>query len=263
MNKEKIGILTIATNKYVEYWFDLLESWEKIESNQEIVFHVFTDDVNYIKNEIVRFRNLTIEIHEIPAYKWPEASLYRYRIFNKFASEISEPILMHLDADMRIMSDFSKKIPKVFLNGIALVRHPGYFRPSGLKKILFYLCSPRHLIIDIKTNVLIGGLGSWERNSYSTAYVPRSERKVYICGGTWLGDRDSFLRMVADLSTNEQTDSKNSYIASWHDESHLNWWNANNLCTILDPSFCFDPNYSQLKGLPEFIRAINKNDFPK
>jgi hypothetical protein len=57
----------------------------------------------------------------------------------------------------------------------------------------------------------------------------------------------------------EKTDTTNSIIPKWHDESILNFWLTLNETTLLSPSFCFNPRYPQLKGLPEFIRAVDKN----
>jgi hypothetical protein len=93
----------------------------------------------------------------------------------------------------------------------------------------------------------------------SHAFVPRQKRKKYVCGGTWFGLREAFFSMTNDLARIEKADTEIGVIPKWHDESVLNSWLTSNHATLLPPSFCFYPQYPQLKGLEEFIRAVDKN----
>jgi hypothetical protein len=258
MRGNTIGVLTVATNKYIHYWIDLVRSAEKNIQTSKLVFHVFTDQVSIAKKFECTSNNIEVIIHEIPTYSWPEATLLRYSIFSEFASKIDEPTLMHLDADMLICDDFTVEIPLDLQNGIGLVQHPGFFRPNSIKLLSYYSKNLRFLIGDFRLKFRVGGLGSWEINPLSCAFVPRSKRKIYVCGGTWFGINESFFKMVNELAANVNLDSLNEIMATWHDESHLNWWKSNNDCSVLSPSFCFDPTYSQLKNLPEYIRAVDK-----
>jgi hypothetical protein len=105
----------------------------------------------------------------------------------------------------------------------------------------------------------MGGLGTWENRKKSSAYVPRRSRKVYVCGGFWLGKKSSFEKLVSKLDAETNIDLANGVVAKWHDESHLNKWASENACTVLEPSFCYDASYIWLKNLPEIIQAVRKN----
>lgn len=258
MRDNTIGVLTVATNKFIHYWIDLVRSAEENIKTSNLVFHVFTDQVSIAKQFESTSSNIQVIIHEVQAYSWPEATLLRYSIFREFSSKIDEPTLMHLDADMLICTDFTVELPHNLINGIGLVRHPGFFRPNSVRLVSYYSKNLKFLASDFRMKVRMGSLGSWETNSFSRAFVARKKRKIYVCGGTWFGIRESFFQMVDELAENVNLDSINKVTATWHDESHLNWWKSNNDCSILSPSFCFDPTYNQLKNIPEYIRAVDK-----
>jgi hypothetical protein len=105
----------------------------------------------------------------------------------------------------------------------------------------------------------VGALGSWESSKASNAYVPRLKRKTYFCGGIWLGNKEVFLEFCELLKKRVNDDLERNIIAIWHDESHLNWWAANNPFTLQSPKYCFDPTYKQLSHLSEIIRAVDKS----
>ena len=258
----KIGVLSLATGRYLDYWHDMVLSAENYLTLEgyEITLHVFTnrvDDASAIAQRVTKF---DIRIHEIPPYVWPEATLLRYRCIEKIAAELEYYVLMHLDADMLVIQDFIKKLDFTELEGgIGLVAHPGYWRPKGFSLIKLYLSHPEILASDLRTYLKFGALGAWERRPKSRAFVPRKLRETYVCGGTWFGLRHEFLSMVSECAKNVDTDIANGKTAIWHDESHLNKWLVGNRASKLEPSFCFDPSYPQIQSMPEFIRAVDKS----
>ncbi len=172
---------------------------------------------------------------------------------------------MHLDADMVFVASINEKdITNPLADSeIAFVAHPGYFRPNGLKRIFFYARNPRKLIQDLKLYVWFGGVGTWERNIRSTAYIKRSQRRGYVCGGCWFGTKGGVLEMAEILHQNIQVDLQSAYVARFHDESHLNAYASKRNSKILDPEFCFDPGYPQLDGMSPKILAVDKNESSK
>jgi hypothetical protein len=262
MDINSVGILSVATNRYVNYWKDLAISINDVVNKDEMEFtlHVFTDQPDAVRKIADELTKLTVKTYKIPSYGWPEATLYRYRIFREHQSSLTESLLIHLDADMRVFTDFTKKLPSELVNGIGLVLHPGYFRPSGLDLIKYYFSQQKRLIIDFRMKTRFGGIGSWERDAKYLAFVPRSKRNHYVCGGTWLGSRENFLTMVDELADMEMRDSAKGLIPTWHDESILNKWSSQNKTTLLSPSFCYEPTYPQLISLPEYIRAVDKGE---
>ena len=145
-------------------------------------------------------------------------------------------------------------------NFIYLVRHPGYFRGKFLNR-LAYFTKRTSFISDLKMFFKIGGIGAWETSKLSTAYVPKLLRRRYFCGGFWFGSNNEFKKLVSDLDYQTDVDIQSNFgYPIWHDESHLNKWAVKNRGRFrqLDPSYCFDPNYANLKGLKPRVIAVSK-----
>jgi hypothetical protein len=142
---------------------------------------------------------------------------------------------------------------------VSLVSHPGFYRSKGFVLLKFYLLNPKYLARDLILKVKIGGMGSWETNKNSMAYVQRSERKNYVCGGIWFGPNRSIKEMNEILAFRVNQDESRNVMAKWHDESHLNNFATNSDVNVLSPELCFDPNYKNLVGLRELVRAVDKN----
>lgn len=261
MNKS-IGILTIATNHYVDYWEDMVKSsHQRIFPNSEVTYHVFTDQ----PERIIKFTEKNsidgVEVHQIESLGWPAATLERYRVYSSHASHFKEEYLMHLDADM-LARDSAEFIftDSNWKNGMLFVRHPGFYRPSQ-PFVLFkiYLRDPVLFLKDIYRRIWIGGIGAWETDSRSEAFVGRKNRSGYVCGGAWIGYRAAFLEMVEKLAKNVEADKKNGHIAKWHDESHLNAWSSTNQCHRINPALCHDETYAHLRYIKPIITAVDKN----
>ena len=260
-HSRSLGVLTIATNLYINYWRDMALSFDtSTQLSDRVVLHVFTNQIEEVGRIQAELKNVTVVAHEIPNYKWPEATLLRYQIFEAAAEVISEDLLMHLDADMIINRSPMETILKASTTSpICLVSHPGYWRPKGFfGKANFYRNNLLVLLNDLRMMLITGGLGNWETNKQSTAFVRRRFRRNYVCGGTWFGERESFLKMVSELSRNVAVDLEQSRVAVWHDESHLNSWASQNIHLTLDPEFCYVETYPQVQGLIATITAVDK-----
>jgi len=257
-----IAILTVATNKYIYYWEQMIRSADTklLNTDRKIVSHVLTENVKKAEEIKSQLMNIVVIIHPIQNYSWPEATLFRYRLYQEIKSTVTENLVMHLDADMIIMEDFLAKLPNEFMDGVALVRHPGFYRPPGLRKIGFYAKNRNYIRQDLECYLSMGALGDWEVTKKSTSYVTKKARDFYFCGGTWFGYRTAFFNLVNELAEIEKADTVTGFVPKWHDESILNHWASKNSFTILTPSYCFDPKYPQLAKLPEYIRAVTKNE---
>jgi hypothetical protein len=255
-----LGVMTVATNKYVHYWKDLALSINSLPKKKVIItLHVFTDEVDLVQ-DFSRNLDLKVVIHRIPRYGWPEATLYRYAIFHEHRDFLNEEILMHLDADMLIRQRFSFEDLRQSLQfGVCLVQHPGYFRPAGKDLLKYYLHNPKSLISDFATRLAAGGIGAWEQNKKSLAFVPRRKRKEYFCGGIWWGINSQIMSICKTLSQRVGSDMKNGVMAQWHDESHLNWWASQNTPGIESPRYCFASAYPQLANLDCLVQAVDKS----
>jgi histo-blood group ABO system transferase len=257
-----VGVVTVATNRYLDYWLDMALSAERhLFIGHEVVMHVFTDRVAQVNSMKSQFSRISIHAVQVEELVWPEATLLRYEIFDAHREFLKQDVLMHLDADMALVDDVGLEFePGDWPGGIALVLHPGFRRPNGSSLLALYKRRPRILIQDLVAKTRFGAVGSWETNPSSRAFVSRNLRQRYFCGGTWMGLRDPFLLMIHELAERVRKDLDEGTIATWHDESHLNWFASKNKSAILGSEYCYAPNFPNLADLQPRIIAVEKGD---
>lgn len=254
---KSFAVVSIATKGYTEYWKSMAQSlFDSI--SVPFVLHVATDDLTIADQLIGKIESQnSIVVHEIPSYGWPEATLLRYAILEEIIEEINEKFTFYIDADMLIHQDFFRKIDLIEQE-VVLVAHPGYYRSSGKNLIKLYLKKPKLIISDVASKLLLGGIGAWEKRPESSAYVIRSRRDRYVCGGFWGGGTTRILNLVKQLKIAVEDDLEKGVMAKWHDESHLNSWASKNDFRLEDPSYCHDSTYENLKDLEKVITAVRK-----
>lgn len=235
-------ILLVATNNYVDYAHGLISSIHKnlfTESQGQVL--IFTDQPDlFINSGSSRVELQTIEI---PSYGWPEATLLRYQFFENYWSSVKGQIVMYIDVDTFIASEVQiyDAFPSLTESSIAMVRHPGFMRVSLWEAL-----------------VARGPNGTWETNPQSTAFVNLFKRRTYVAGGVWLGNKDAIYKMIVNLRQNVEDDLSKDFIAKWHDESHLNYWAANNKVRYLSPAWAYAPGYKNMKSLEPIIELVHK-----
>ncbi len=257
-----IGVFSIATNRYADYWMSMARTADAhLFLGHEVVLTVLTDrpaDVRAFEQDLERVR---VNAVPIAPMGWPEATLGKFRAIVEHAQELPQDVLMHLDADMRVRTGAGEGLaPSAWTAGLALVRHPGYRRPPWGGRASLYAHHPALAGRDLYRLIVEGGLGTWEGSPRSAAFVPRSLRHVYVCGATWLGLRQALLDMARVLAERTEVDASRGVMATWHDESHLNWYAANRPCTILDSDYCYVEGAPNLANLPPRIIAVEKLD---
>jgi hypothetical protein len=257
----EVGIISIATNSYFTYWLDMVKSaYLVVGEGTSLNFYLFTDQPDRI-HEIDQFRDrFRFSVVQIPSYGWPDATIKRYEIIHEHRYLLENRVLLYLDSDMLIQQDFVPGILRLLQGSeMVLVLHPGYFRPTGFDLLSLYLSNPKMLVRDVALRIKCGGLGAWETREKSVSFVPRNQRIRYVCGGTWFGLNRTFLGYVQHLKEQVALDDENLVMAVWHDESHLNKLANNFKLSFVDPRYCFDPRFPNLKNLPNIIEAVNKN----
>lgn len=184
----KIGVLVIATNKYMDFVPTLVDGiFKHFLPGEEV--HVFVH-TNMAMGETDRLHR--IETKHLP---WPHMSLDRYLIFftNREAYKDMD-YLFYVDADSRIIGDIGKEI----LNPLTAVTHFGY---------------------DWRT---ISYLNTLEKNPISTAYIDPNESVLYTCGGFQGGETKVFITACFEIAKMIGTDLRQGIIARFHDESYWN-----------------------------------------
>ena len=205
----KICILNIATNKYIRFVEQLLNSVEENFLNgHDISALVFTD------HEIEEVSE-NVKISKIEHEPWPIPTLKRYHYFIKEKEYISQfDYVFYMDVDMRIEG----KVGDEILGDLVATQHPGFWWRDKNEY-------------------------SYERRSNSTACIPGGEGNMYYAGGFNGGKPENFLEMAQTIVDNVEQDFKNNIIAVWHDESHMNKYLYNNPPTLeLNPSYCYPEN---------------------
>lgn len=203
----KICILTIATNKYIQFVERLLDNIEENFLNgHDIECLLFTDHEIEESSENVR-------ISQIEHESWPMPTLKRYNYFIKEKEFISQfDYCFYFDVDMGLVD----KVGDEVLSDLVATQHPYQ---------TFYPKEKR----------------SYDRNSFSLAYVgPGEEGENYYAGGFNGGSTKEFLKMSEIIAERVNKDLENDVIALWHDESHMNRYLIDNPPTLsLTPSYCF------------------------
>ncbi len=229
--KPKVGILLIATWKYVKFIDKTISGIRQhFLKDCDVKIYLHTDSVlAYDADKILPIKHKP----------WPLITLFRYKTFLDFRNEYDVDYLFYLDIDVAIKSDISNEI----LSDFTVVEHWCY---SGKR-------------------------GTPETNPKSKACIFDNEDIKYIAGGFFGGKKNYFLNMSQLLYNNIVEDYNNNIIAVWHDESHLNRFAVDNkeYIKVLHPSYLSHPNIlypnpkiipfdNQQKGFDKFENKIHK-----
>lgn len=219
---KKIGILYIATGKYIFFWKKFFISAENFflkDNAFEIHYFVFTNS-----KSIYNDNNKRVHIINQEALPWPYITLNRFSIFLKVKFQLEKmDYLYFFNANMLFVDFVGIEIIPSEYKSLIFVKHPGFYN------------SNRESF-------------TYEIDSNSTACISSSEGDFYFMGGLNGGKALAYLEMVEFLEKQIEIDKKNGIIAIWHDESHLNRYavdNSNEI-TVLDPSY----GYPQGLSLP-------------
>jgi len=216
----KIGLLIVATGKYIAFANALIESAEKYFCPKyDVTYFVFTDGEPLPLDNVVKIEQKKLG--------WPYDTMMRYEMYYN-AKDLLEKMdyLFACDADMLFVNMVSDEI---FSDRVA-TQHPGFVNKKG----------------------------TYETRKQSTAYVAPNEAQYYFAGGLNGGKTEIFLQMAKDLTRNIYKDLENNIIALWHEESHLNRYYIDNKPTLmLSPSYCYPENWSL--PYKKRLLALDKN----
>lgn len=247
-----ITFICIATSGYDVYADRLIESIQKVAGEDQFDFILLTDKKDFAPK--VNFSNFKKVV--ISSLGWPWATLMRYHLIVKYLSSAKSENVCYLDADSIVHYPFWRELDMNSLqNGVALVRHPGFYRSNRLK---LYTSNFRFLLRDLKLICMEGALGNWEKRKDSRAYVPFLKRRGYVCGGVWLGKKKAILKMCSDLQQLVDLDLSRNLIARWHDESYLNAYKIVTKTTVLGPEYCHSIGLQNLVDLDVYVEAVTK-----
>lgn len=252
-----LRIFSVATGRYLNFWADFArsaDSYFRVPGVTELV--VFTDEPEIARSSARYLTRVRTRIVRCPSLDWPDASLLRYHLISDSGLAQEADVAVFADADMRIVSLVGPELrPNDWVNGIALVEHPGF----GMRLSQIRGGGNRMRVIASRATTRLrelGRLGTWERSTESSAYVPWNQRKTYVCGGFWMGHGGAFQQALLNLRMKIDVDVRNDRMARWHDESHLNRFAATHEVSYLGSQYCWDerlPSTSQ-----PYVVAVDK-----
>jgi histo-blood group ABO system transferase len=218
----KIGMLVVATNKYIRFTKPLWDSAKQYFMNgHELSMFVFTNMPDAPGGTI------RIEQEHLP---WPGPTLKRYHIFLGAEEQISRmDYLYYSDADML----FVDKVGDEALGDLVATLHPGFYN---------------------KTRDQF----SYETRPESAAYIPPNMGVSYFAGGFNGGRAAEYTKMAKACRDMVDSDAAKGIVPVWHDESCMNRYLSEHPPTnVLSPSYC----YQEEAILPFHKRliALNKN----
>lgn len=225
-----IGLIIIATNKYIEFFNPLYNSIKSFFlKGHNIKTFLFTNNFNNLSYP--NTNNVTIiPIQHKP---WPYMTLLRYKIIwdnKEYFKDLD--YIFYCDVDMRFVDTIGDEI----LSKLTATIHPGYFNKT-----------PK--------------MFPFEKNHNSEAFIKdKNNINNYFAGGFQGGEKDVYLNACKILSDRIDADLKKNIIAVWHDETHWNKYLSETLPSkILTPSYCYpETGYEHLKMTKKII-ALNKN----
>lgn len=210
---KKKGILLIATNKYKQFVQPIIDGIEKyFFVNHPVEVHLFTDDTGGYFTTCCDSR-VEVITHSIPSYKFPFATLYRYKIFNDHKESFKNcSHIFYSDVDMAFVDFVGDEILPDGKEdeGLVATLHPGFYK----------------------------GGGSWGNDQFSTSYTHPLSRKKYYAGGFQGGEKKAYLQACKLLSENIAEDESKGIIAIHNDETHWNCYLSVRRPKELTPEYC-------------------------
>ena len=225
----KICILTIATNKYIQFVERLLDDIEKyFLTGHEIQCLLFTD------HEVETSDN--VKVSQIGHNLWPEPALKKYNYINSQSEYLKDFDYLYLfDADVGIVN----KVGDEVIQDLVGVLHP-------------------YKILESKKTY------PYEKRKESSAYVSDENHNKYYAAAFVGGKSENFLQMAKVISQRVEKDERNGIVAKWHDESHLNKYFNENSPFELSPSYMFPEeliNHPQYPYEPKIVALKKESSF--
>lgn len=227
----KIAFVTIATNKYILYAKNLLDTMQEYAftgTNYSVNLFVFTNIPELFKNIHGRVKLHGIMTTHVP---FPLISLLRYHYYSS-CDELKEyDYIFHIDCDMLMKDTIGEEI----IGDRVCVIHPGMHADFPDPKMFPY-----------------------DRNPISNAFIPFGSGAHYFQNCFQGGSSKEFLKMCGILKDRCECDIRKNYIALWHDESYMNRYILENPPTVILPSTYAQPQSWRSFG-PTKILHVDKN----
>lgn len=225
----KIGILYIATGRYICFWKEFYETAKKfLFPNHDVRYFVFTD-ANLIEHE----RNADVTKVFAQSSKWPISVCDKY-------STILSARELYKDFDYLFFYNANVKFVAPIGDEILPKEENGYLAGCEWANYIYRK--------DIENF-------PYDRNENCTAYIAPGEGEHYFMGGLHGGRVEEYIKMCKELDDNTRIDFANGIIAKFHDESQINKYFLNRNPLIIPPNYIMPQNW-KIKGYRNNIKAV-------
>ena len=189
-----VGLVVTAIGRYSTYLERFIHTADRFfMTSENVTYVVFTDRVQEVHSDVLNTSRAKLVI-EVTNRGWPLNSMMRHSFIGKHKRRLSNfDFLFVTDVDMT----FEEEVGREALGDLVGTLHPCFYN-SQRKDF------------------------SYERDSRSTAYVPKGSGDYYFAGGVFGGCVPEVMRMAKVVEHNFMKDLEWNHTAVWHDESHLN-----------------------------------------
>lgn len=219
--RKKVGVLYIATGRYIAFWKPFYENFSKnFLPECDKVFFMLTDadHIDYEENpDVMRFYQ--------EAYEWPFSSMKRFTMFLAHEAELAQTdYLFYCNANLHCERP-------IHLEEIA---------PDGAQQHLTVVSHQHTWGKDPLFH-------PYCRDARSRAFVPYGLGTHYVAGGLNGGETSAFLDLCRELERRTEEDLAKGVIPVCHDESQINRLAAEKpeQFRVLEPAFCVPEEHPQ------------------
>lgn len=226
----KIGILYIATGRYICFWEEFYKTAKQfLFKNHEVHFFVMTDSENIFGEEDSFVHKCHFE-----SFSWPESVMKKFETLLSVKEQaIFMDYVYYFNANMKFVAPVGDEIfPK---------EENGYLA----------ICPWANCLHDDPSEF------PYERNEKSLAYIPFGKGKHYFMGGLHGGCAREYFDMCSVCNSWVHEDFANGITPVWHDESYINKFFLDKNPLIIPSNYCLPQNW-KIKGVGAAIGVILK-----
>lgn len=220
-SKEILGVVVLATNNYFPLGIRLINRFSFLyEGNKKLKFFIFSD-----KDPKMYLRDgLDVKVINTVHNTWDEGTMDKFRCILSLRGENLDYIF-YVDADTNISKSFNDEELAIDNNKMTFYKHGFYGnRADGAPPFCDKESTSCYMTYD------------------------QAKNKSYHYGAIFYGDKKSMLDFCSIVESMMKFDLGNQKIASWHDESYLNYYSAFYDCNSISDTVFLHSQKSSFPG---------------
>ena len=230
----KIAVYYIATDKYINFFSQFLNSLKLFFPNVKKKVILITDDEkNYI--DIKTIGNIEIKKEHIDHHFWPIPTLFKMFYIQKFFAYDCD-YHFYCNANMNFLNEFE-------INDSFDMCFMGHYLNDRLPFYTINYGNCNNCIVP----------PNWAKCHISKEEIPKEAK--YCQAGFFGGKSDNVLHLLKSINEMLKDDLKHNIIPIWHDETYLNkyllkyYWNENKIGEV------------KLVNIRDYVEFMDKNKY--